>query len=162
MQKQGTTTSNADPRPPWSPFSISVISLILPAGGAVLTVLNIARMQTVRPRHVRELALATMVVFAIGLTILFTLATPAPGRQPTLDSGVSLVLSVGTAVASYVAQREPRARWRRQHPNARSSSVLTAVAWSCIYTLATALLAVPLRLIIALIAYGTGWASGQL
>jgi hypothetical protein len=160
VQKQGSTSREAGPRQPWSPLTLSFIAVFLPAGAAVLTVLNIARMQPVRPPQVRRLALATMSVFAVGLTALFLLSAPTPSHQPGLNSGVSLVLSLGTAVASYVAQRAPYRAWRISRPSARTSGTLSAIAWAAVYTVATALIALAVFVIVALAAHGAGKSVG--
>jgi NADH:ubiquinone oxidoreductase subunit 6 (subunit J) len=108
------------------------------------------------------LTVTVFALYSLGLTILLLLASPNGGRPAQISSGVSTVLSFGTAIACYMALRRPYLEWRIANPSARSSSWLTAVGTSLVYTFAISFAVAVVRLLIALVAYVFNWNVGQL
>lgn len=162
VQKQRITPAAAEPLAPWTPVCVALIAFLLPAGGAVLTVRNMARLQQIDQTRVRELVAAAIGVFAIGFTALLVLAQPNPAKPEALSTNASAVLSLGTAVASYVVQRSPYMAWRRVHERQRTGGWLRALWLAVLFTLVTLAVVLVLRLAIAVFAAIAGLGAGQL
>lgn len=161
MQKQPNTIHGREPSVPWSPLTVALISFLLPAGGAVLTIRNMARLQQIDRTTVTELTVVTMAVFAIGFTALLVAGQPDPTKPASLDANVSAVLSFGTAVASYAVQRPAFVVWRRSHVRIRTGPWFRALGMALIYTLLILLAVLPLRLLVGLVATLTGSPVGR-
>lgn len=130
------TKSNA----PWSPLSVAVITFILPAGGAVLTVHNLARIQGGDNSQVRRQTVGIVLLFALGLAIILALAPVQSNGAPRLDTDTYTVVQFGVAVAAYVVQRAPFRAWHQSHvvrPSAWTTGVLTALIYQFLAILAT-------------------------
>lgn len=162
MQKQGTTSSSVAPKQPWSVITVSVISFLLPPGGALLTVRNLARLRESERRRVGELTAAVFALYAFGFTVLLLLVAPNGGQPAPLAPGVSLVLSFGTALASYAVLQRPYLEWRNAHRTARLSSWVSALGSAILYTLALSLAVTLVRLAIGGLADIFHWGIGQI
>ncbi|MGH2447971.1 MAG: hypothetical protein ACRDFS_05145 [Chloroflexota bacterium] len=111
--------SNSTSAQPWSLLSITLISFLLPAGGAILTVHNLQRLRQIDQRRVRVLSTAIVVIFAAGLATLMLVTPIGKDGLPHLDPLVQMVLAAGIPLACYLAQRQPYIAWRVGHPNQR-------------------------------------------
>ena len=138
MQRQ------AESRPPWSPLSVTVISLILPTGGAILTVLNLQRLRQIDRRDARRMTIALVALFALALTSLILLAGFGSDGRPRIDPTAVEVLSLGVAFASYAVQRRPFRAWRLSNLRARTSPWLAALGVAAVYHLVTVAAWLPL------------------
>jgi hypothetical protein len=136
---------------PWSPLSVSVIALMLPAGGAILTIRNLQRLQTIDSEKARELIIASVGVFAIGIVILLLLA-PMGTSGPSTNGDATAVLGGGMAVVSYLVQRTAFRTWRLEHRSMRTGSWLAAVGTAALFTVVTLVAAVPVMLVAMLTA----------
>jgi hypothetical protein len=127
----------ASAQPPWSPLSVSVISLLLPAGGAIVTVRNLQRLGQLDASHTRKLTIAVAAVFALGYAGLAAVSVPRANGTVQTDAGVSYIMGIGTAVASYVVQSSSYRAWRVAHPTIRTDSVVRGIGVAVIYYLVT-------------------------
>ena len=132
---------------PWSPMMVSLIALFLPAGGAVLTVLNLQRLKEIDTATARLLAGVAVAVFIVGLASLFAGARRGASGGPQIDSTAATLLSFGVAVASYGVQRLPFRHWRVANTSSRTSSWLSGIGIAAVYQVVVVALAVPLVLI---------------
>jgi hypothetical protein len=139
---------------PWSPLSVSVITLLLPAGGTILTIRNLQRMQMIDSEKARELIIASIGVFAVGIVILLLLA-PAGTSGPTTNGDTTAVLGGGMALVSYLVQRTAFRAWRLEHRTTRTGSWLAAVGTAALFSLVTLAAAVPVMLV-AMLTAGIG------
>jgi hypothetical protein len=154
--QQSTTAPATDTRPPWSPLSVFIITFIMPAGGAVLTIRNLQRLRLVDARQAREWIIATVVVLALGYTGLLLATKPGPkDTLPRLDS-VSALISCGLATASYLVLRSPYRAWRSQHAGARTSSPIPALGIALLYTVITVVAVVPVWIVAASVLHALG------
>jgi hypothetical protein len=126
----------------------------LPAGGAILTVRNLERLGELTAKTARRLLILLVLVFAVGLAILVYVAQKDKTGHFVIDSQALLVISVGVAVACYLAQGAAYRTWRTAHPTEQAGSVLEAVALTLIYYLLTAAAAAPLIVIAAALSGG--------
>jgi hypothetical protein len=139
---------------PWRPLTVSILAFALPAGGAMLTVRNLERLQQLTPQAARRLLYLIVAVFAIGLSLLVLVAQRDKSGQFVIDSDALLIVSAGVATASYLAQRAPFRLWQSQHPTERGGSLLEAIWLVIVYNVVSALLALPLVLIAAQLSGG--------
>ncbi|HEY8685767.1 MAG TPA: hypothetical protein VIO57_09190 [Chloroflexota bacterium] len=157
VQRLARSVSN--PGTPWSPLRVSLITLILPAGGAVLTIRNLQRLHTIDPQKARELIIASIGVFAVGIVILLLL-NPASARGQGVNGDATGVLGGGMAIVSYVVQRTAFRSWREANGTVRTGSWLPALGLAAVYSLVTLGAAVPVMLVAMLVAtlggHGTG------
>lgn len=131
-----------DPTRPWSPLSVSLITFLLPAGGAVLTVHNLARLRETDSAGVRRESIAVVLLYAFGFALILTTAPIQADGIPQLDSGTYSVIQFGLAIAAYIAQRVPFRMWTEKH--ARQTSAWTsAVLTALIYQLLAIFITVP-------------------
>ncbi|HZU12915.1 MAG TPA: hypothetical protein VFB58_08755 [Chloroflexota bacterium] len=149
MQQQGTTTLSPGTRGPWSPALVAFLAFLAPPGGAMLTVDNLSRMGGLAAESKTRTMTAIASIFAAGLTLLLVLAQPHLNRPPSERPSTSLAISLGTAVASYIAQRRVFWGWRSGHRTTRTSSTASALLLTVLYTAIVFVAAVVLRLIIA-------------
>lgn len=162
MQTQGTTSSSVATKQPWSVITVSVIAFLLPPGGALLTVRNLARLRESDRRRAGELTAVVFALYAAGFTVLLLLVAPHGGDPAPLAPEVSLVLSIGTALASYLALQRPYQEWRTAHRTAKPASVLSALITAVLYTFAISLAVTLIRFAIGGLAYLFGWGFGQI
>jgi hypothetical protein len=139
---------------PWSPLSVSVIALLLPAGGAILTIRNLERLQAIDSKKAKELIIASISVFAVGIVILLLLDPARSGGRST-NGDATAVLGGGMAIISYLVQRAAFLSWRRKNLTVRTGSWLAAVGTAAIFSLVTLGAAVPVMLV-ALLAASLG------
>jgi hypothetical protein len=131
---------------PWSPLSVSVMALLLPAGGAVLTIRNLQRLQAIDSKQARELIIASIGVCAVGIVMLLLL-DPARSGGASANGDTTAVLGSGMAVVSYLVQRAAFRTWRREHQAVRTGSWLAAAGTAAWYSLVTLGVAVPVMLV---------------
>jgi hypothetical protein len=146
MQSKREHDGTLDEGPPWSPVSVSVIALLLPAGGAILTIRNLYRLRQHDAASAKRLMYAAYGIFALGFTALLLSAHKAPHGSLQLDTGASTVLSCGVAVASYMVQRAPYRSWRIAHQHVRPSPWLGGAGRAIMYTLITFAVVLPLAI----------------
>jgi hypothetical protein len=139
---------------PWSPLSVSVIALLLPAGGAILTIRNLQRLHSIDAEKARELIIASVGVFAVGIVILLLLA-PLGTSGPSTSGDTTAVLGGGMAVVSYLVQRPAFRAWRLEHRTTRTGSWMAAVGTATLFTVVTLVAAVPVMLV-AMLTAGIG------
>lgn len=132
---------------PWKPLTVSILAFALPAGGAMLTVRNLERLQELNQQAARRLLFLIVAVFAVGLAILFLAAQKNKSGQLVIDSNALFILSMGGAIASYLSQRPAFRVWQSAHPAERAGSLLEAIVLAIIYSVISAVVAVPLVLI---------------
>src|SRR5947209_13790773 len=108
----------SNPGTPWSPLSVSFITLLLPAGGAILTIRNLQRLQTIDSHQARELIIASIGVFAVGIVILLRLE-PAGSQGQGVNGDATGVLGCGMAFVSYGVQRTAFRSWSQAHHTVR-------------------------------------------
>jgi hypothetical protein len=134
-------------RPPWSPLSVTIITLLLPVGGIMLTIWNMQRMSVLdRPQALR-MTIGAIAICAAGLGIIFGVAPHASNGIPQVDGNVSSILSLAAAFLCYVAQRQTFQAWRASNARLRTSSWLQAVGMALLYTLVTGVLSAPFWLL---------------
>lgn len=136
---------------PWSPLSVSIITFLLPAGGAVLTVQNLARLREGDPPRLRWQTAGVVVIYAVGLAIILALA-PIQAGVPRLDDGTYTIIQVGFAIAAYAVQRAPFRAWALRQASGTSawtSGVLTAL----VYQIVAILLTVPVYAGVAVLVF---------
>jgi hypothetical protein len=125
---------------PWSPLSVSLITFILPAGGAVLTIQNLARLQIVNSLTARRQAVGVVLLYGLGFAIILALAPVQADGVPRLDAGTYSVVQFGFAAAAYLVQRGPFRAWVAKQTSGTShwtSGVLTAVIYQLLATVIT-------------------------
>lgn len=145
-QRQRQESARPASPAPWSPFTVSVITLLLPAGGAVLTVWNLRRLDQLDRESALRLGGAVLLVFALGTTALLVISGTRTQPNPQIGADASTVISIGVAVASYVVLRAPFRTWRSR-ARARPDSWLRAVGYAFVFTVLWALGVVPLYLL---------------
>jgi hypothetical protein len=138
---------------------VSVLTFLFPSGGAVVTVRNLQRLDQVSARTARALLIIVIAVFALGLALLVLTSQKDKSGKVMIDSGAYLIVSVGAAVASYLAQRNPFRSWRTAHTGVLPGSLLEAIALVLLYQLVAALVAAP---VVALAAQASGATFGVL
>ncbi|MGI8967982.1 MAG: hypothetical protein ACR2GA_02610 [Chloroflexota bacterium] len=116
---------------------MTFISFIFPAGGAILTLRNLQRLRQVDDSTARSLVWAAVGIFALGLTILLLLAPRDSSGLPQVDANAEVVIAAGTAVASYVVQRNPFRQWRTANARTRTSPWLHGFGLAVIYEILT-------------------------
>jgi hypothetical protein len=136
-----------------------VIALLLPAGGAILTIRNLQRLQAIDSKKARELIIASIAVFAIGIVILLLL-DPARSGGRGANADATVVLGGGMAIISYLVQRAAFRSWRRENGAVRTGSWLAAVGTAAVYSLVTLGAAVPVMLVAMLAASLGGYGIG--
>lgn len=122
---------------------MTIIAFLLPAGGAVVTVWNLHRFSQLDSGRARHLAIAVVVVFALGIALLLGLTPRKANGVPITDANASSVLSFGVALACFVTQRSPYRSWRAQNVQARTSPWPGAFGWALAFTMLTVVLALP-------------------
>jgi hypothetical protein len=137
-------------RPPWSLLSVTMIAFFLPVGGAIVTVLNLRRMNILDARQARQLVIAVVTLCALGLAVLLAAADRRTGAVPQIDSTAESVLSVGVALSSYLAQRGPYLQWRGTDGPRPTSPWLRAAGTALLFTLLTAVIMFPMWLVASL------------
>lgn len=137
---------------PWSPLSVSAIALLLPAGGAVLTIQNLLRLRVIEPEQAKQLMFAAIGVFAVGIVVLLQVDLARSGGASGTSDATG-VLGGGMAIVSYLVQRAPFRAWRVQHTTVRTASFLGAVGTAVLFSLLTLCAAVPV-MVVALLAGG--------
>ena len=140
---------------PWSPLSVSLITLLLPAGGAVLTIRNLQRLHTIDAEKARELIVASVAVFAAGIVILLLLDPSRSGGRG-VNGDTTGILGGGMAIVSYVVQRTAFRSWRREHAADTTGSWLPAIGTAALYSVVTLGAAVPVMLVAMLVAALSG------
>lgn len=148
MQKQVITDTAA----PWSLLAVTLITFLLPAGGAVVAVRNLTRLDDIEPRRAMELTVATILVFAAGYAALLSVVQSTSGDAETMSPVVTLLLSFGTAAAAFFFQRENFSAWRESHPSGGTSPWYSALGWALVFHILTGVAAIPFFLVIAVIA----------
>lgn len=139
MQLQQTPGQRSESRPPWSLISVTIITLLLPAGGAVVTVLNLHRLGRVDAKVLRQRIALVLSVLVLGFTILFSVLGTKGGTIPAPDPVATTILSVGIAWASYIAQQTSFRAWRSTHSQEGTSPWLYALGLAFLYQLLTGL-----------------------
>lgn len=136
MQRHNPVQRQSEPRPPWSPLSVALIALLLPPGGAVLTMRNLQRLGDIDDQSARWLTVAIVTVFALGYAALIVIATAQSTRTSAeqIDAGALTVLQFGVALASYVVQRLPYRQWRSAHLRTANGSLLSGLLVVAIYS----------------------------
>jgi hypothetical protein len=130
-------TSRKDAAVPWSPLGVSFITLFLPAGGAVLTIRNLERLNQVDATAARKLIAASVVVVALGYAaLIFTAGHHNSAGVPQPDQNALGFLCAGLAFGSYLAQRVPFRTWRVRNADLRSGPWLPAIWIALLYQLA--------------------------
>ena len=155
-EQQRTDQQDKETPPPWSPLSVSLIALLLPPGGAVLTILNLQRLRAVDASLARQLTVALIGVYILGITALFLVSPKGPRGVPSPDSDVTTVLYGGVALASYIVQRQPFQSWRTAHLRTRTGPWVGALGIAFMYTLLTLVAFVPLYLLLSAVALPAG------
>lgn len=125
---------------PWSPLSVSLITFILPAGGAVLTIQNLARMQIVNSQKARRQTMGIVLLYALGFAVILAVAPVQADGVPRLDAGTYSVIQFGFAFAAYAVQRGPFRAWivnQASGTSAWTSGILTAVMYQLLAILIT-------------------------
>jgi hypothetical protein len=107
------------------------------------------------PQAARRLLFLIVIVFAVGLAALVLVAPKDRSGRIIINSDAYLILSVGVATASYLAQRPAFRAWVSSHPAQRPGSVLEAIGLTVLYYFITAVIAAPLIFIAAQISGGT-------
>lgn len=156
MLQQRITNPRPDVRPPWSPVAVSLLSLLLPAGGAILTVRNLQLMRQLDPPLTRRLSIAIIVAFALGLSALILLGHPSHGGVPQVDSTSLSILAWGTGLSSYIVQYRPFRSWRGAHARQRVGNWLVALGFAVLYQIVAVVLATPLVVAALLIGASAG------
>jgi hypothetical protein len=111
-------------------------------------------LQAIDSRKARELIIASIGVFAVGIVILLLLnPTRTSGQGSSGDT--TAVLGGGMAVVSYLVQRTAFRAWRLEHGLVRTGSWLAAVGTAALFTLVTLGVAVPVMLV-AMLTAGIG------
>jgi hypothetical protein len=144
--------------PPWSPLSVSLIALLLSPGGAVLTIVNLQRLRVVDASVARQLTIALIGVYVLGITVLFLVSPRGPRGVPSPDSDVTTVLNGGVALASYIVQRQPFHSWRMAHLRTRTSSWIGALGIAFLYWLVTLVALLPLYILLSALPFLAGGA----
>jgi hypothetical protein len=134
---------------------VTIIAFLLPAGGAVITVWNLHRFSQLDSVRARHLTIAVIAVFALGLALLLGLAPPSAGGMPTVDANASSVLSIGIALACFVAQRPAYRVWRERNTRTQTSRWFGAFGWAVVFSLLTVIAALPVYAVFASL-FGTG------
>jgi hypothetical protein len=134
---------------------VTIIAFLLPPGGAVVTIWNLHRFSQLDSVRTRQLTIAVIGIFALGFALLLGLATPTANGVPAIDANASSILSVGIALACFVAQRSAYRMWRARNLRTRTSSWLGAFGWAVVFSLLTAIAALPVYAIVASL-FGTG------
>jgi hypothetical protein len=146
-----------DALPPWSPLSVALIAFLLPAGGIVVTIQNMYRLQVLDRAQAYRMAVGAMCIVAVGLGIILGIAPTDKSGQPIPPSGAELILSIAAAALAIAAHRGPFERWRSAHRVEATASWLRAAGWALLYTAGTGLMVVPVALIVeALVGQHTG------
>lgn len=133
---------------PWSPLSVAVISFILPAGGAVLTLHNLRRLHILDEAQMRPFTIGVILVYAFGMSILLALGPTQASGTPQLDPDAYSVVQFGFAAAAYLVQRAPYRLWHKSNvgrPGSWTSGVVTSLIYQFLGILAT----VPIYAVIA-------------
>ncbi|GAC1443017.1 MAG: hypothetical protein NVSMB52_00880 [Chloroflexota bacterium] len=152
MSSQRITSLKSDDRPPWSPLSVSLITFLLPAGGAILTVRNLHRLKQINEADSRRLMAAVTGVCILGYVLMFSFVPHGTKFLQQPDSNAAAFLSCGIALASYAVQRLPFRSWRSENLRARTSAWLPGIGLAAMYQFA----ALVITVLIVLIASGFG------
>lgn len=144
---------------PWSTLGVVIVSLLLPAGGAILTITNLHRLHQIERMPARRQTIALLAVFAIGYSILLALTPMNSAGSQSIDGTASLILSIGVGAASYLALRRPFQTWRSRSTT-RTAPWLKALGIAFLYQLLTLLLAVPVYFVLT--AVGDAMSGGTM
>lgn len=136
---------------PWSLVIVTLIAFLLPAGGAVLAVRNMARLGEIDGRRAAELTVVTLAVFGAGYSVLVLAAQPNASQPPNISPAVTGLISVGVAAATFVFQRQAYAAWKRDHPGNVTAPWYTALGWSIVYQVLTLAVGIPVLIILAVV-----------
>ena len=134
-------------RPPWSPLSVTIITLLLPVGGVMLTILNMQRLSILDRPQTRRMTIGAVIICALGLGIMFGVAPKSANGLPQVDSNARSVLAVAAATICYLAQRQSFLNWRRQNDTSRTGSWLNALGMAVLFTVLTGTLSAPIWLL---------------
>jgi hypothetical protein len=134
-------------RPPWSPLSVTIITLLLPVGGVMLTIWNMQRLNILDRPQARRMTIGAVIICAVGLGIMFGIAPKSTNGLPQVDSNARSVLAVTAATICYFAQRQSFLTWRRQNDTSRTSSWINAIGLAVLFTVLTGTLSAPIWLL---------------
>jgi len=140
--KRGTHSASSTPGP-WSPAIILIIALFLLPGAAVLTVRNCQRLQLIDGVRARELIIAVIFMFAVGLAALILVAPLDKQGVPQLNSNASIFLTVSIAAICYGVQRKAYREWRAKHASMPPAPWLSGIGTAALYTFLTFLVTIP-------------------
>ncbi|HLJ65916.1 MAG TPA: hypothetical protein VKX16_00980 [Chloroflexota bacterium] len=155
MSWQRSTNVAAPDRAPWTPLSVALIAFILPAGGAILTIRNLERLRQFDARVARQLSIAVVVLFAVGLTVLISSAPRTTSGMLQPDATATSILQFGVAAGSYLVQRAPFRAWRLANQRNRTSPWIGGAGLAALYTLLTIVGVLPLYLVAQILGAGT-------
>ena len=115
---------------------MALIALLLPPGGAALTVRNLQRLGDIDETSARWLTVAVTAVFALGYAALIVITVgQSQGKSVQSADASATVLDFGVGLASYIVQRLPYRHWRGTHHRAPTGSLVSALAVVAIYGL---------------------------
>jgi len=134
---------------PWSPLAVTLITFFLPAGGAILTVRNLARLGSLRADEAKSAGWALVGIFGLGMGALLSLSPVASDGMPRLDPNLTSGLYLAITIAAYLAQRGAWISWRNRNPNSRGGPWLRAIGVALLYQVLAVIVAVPVYVILA-------------
>ncbi len=120
--------------------------------------MNLHRLHQLDTKLARQLTIALIAVFAVGITILGAVSGSGSVSLSNPDVGTSALLSIGVATASYLTQRAAFRTWRASNMQAPTSSWIGGTGVAAVYTLVTVVAALPVYMLLAGIAYLGGGA----
>jgi hypothetical protein len=141
--------------PPWSPLSVCAIGFLLPAGGAVLTIMNLRRLHRLDLRQTRLMIGIVITILIVGNAALFLSAPVGANGIPHVDPEAMNLIGFGTALASLVAQRTAFRQWRAAHLRERTSSWLRALGIAAICMAGVFAVSLGLYLLLARVSYAS-------
>jgi hypothetical protein len=103
----------------------------------------------------REIALVVL-IFSVGYGSLMTVSL-WQGSATNGGSGISMLVSLGTALACYLMLRPPFAVWHQAHASVPLSSWLSAAGTALLFTLVTMVGVMFVGLLAALVGALAGW-----
>jgi len=152
--RQPAVTPASTESPPWSILVVTLITFFLPAGGAILTVRNLARLGILGTSEAKSSSWVLVAVFGLGMGILLSLSPVGSDGIPRLDPNMTSAVYLVITAAAYIVQRRPYIAWRLQNRRQRLASWAKGFGIALVFQIFAVVAAIPIYLLAVSISGG--------
>ena len=152
--RQPAVTPSATESPPWSILVVTLITFLLPAGGAILTIRNLARLGSLGLSEAKTSSWILVAVFGAGTGILLSLSPVDREGLPRPDPNMTSAVYLAITFAAYLVQRRPYMTWRIQNRQHRQEWWVKGFGIALVYQIFAVVAAVPIYVLAVTISGG--------